>query len=152
MNANTLPALCCLFTIALVSETLIAQSSDPDAPTLLQSKTIKGEHSSGLNDESVHYYTFNVEPGTLTLTLDIKPINKSDAGGFLSWTLMDTKFQTLKTDVLSAQGSADRQVTDMPVTKKRQVILKSEVSGTMTYKIKLEGPVRFIKGKTRKSD
>lgn len=125
--------------ITAFSQTNFAQSSDPDRPTALSKGVIEGSSSGGLSDEKTYYYAFNVTKGTLTLTLDIIPLNKSDGGGFVAWTLLNTKFATLKSDVLSAQGSPGRQVKDMPVTVKRRIIMKIIVSGNMNYKFKLEG-------------
>jgi len=75
----------------------------------------------------------------LTWTLDLTPTNKSDGGGLLQWTLLTPKFEKLKYDNLSAQGSPERQIKDMPVTIKRRVILKIVVSGNVGYEIGLAG-------------
>ena len=123
----------------LPSQGSFAQSTDPDAPTMLTESTIEGMNSSNMSEDNTYYYAFDVNKGTLSLTLDVIPTNKSDAGGLLQWTLMSTKFQKLKYDNLSAQGSPERQMKDMPVTVKRRVILKLAVSGNAGYKIKLSG-------------
>lgn len=60
----------------------------------------------GLSDEKTYYYAFNVKRGTLTLTLDLIPANKSDAGGYLQWTLLNAKFARLKEDVLPLEKRA----------------------------------------------
>lgn len=116
-----------------------AQSSDPDKPEALTNGVINGSSSGGLSDEKTYYHSFDVKKGTLTVTLDITPLNKSDAGGFVAWTLMNTKFVKLKSDVHTAQGSPARQVKDIPVTIKRRIIMKTVVSGNMNYKFRLEG-------------
>lgn len=116
-----------------------AQSTDPDNPTSLSGNTIAGSSSGGLSDTKTYYYAFSVNKGTLTGTFDVTPLNKSDGGGLLAWTFLNTKFQSLKYDNLSAQGSPQRKVKDMPVTVKRRLILKIEISGNANYKIKLEG-------------
>lgn len=134
-----LSAVYSIVSIAILSQTNFAQSSDPDKPTSLVKGTINGSSSGGLSDEKTFYYTFDVKPGTLTLTLDITPLNKSDGGGFASWTLMNAKFAALKSDVLSAQGSPGRQVKDITVTIKRRIIMKIVASGNMNYKFKLKG-------------
>ena len=132
-------ALLPIFLTAILLQTNFAQSTDPDRPTALTNGVIEGSSAGGLSDEKTYYYAFNVNKGTLTLTLDITPLNKSDAGGFAAWTLLNTKFATLKSDVLSAHSSPERQVKDMPVTIKRRIIMKIVVSGNMNYKFKLEG-------------
>lgn len=123
----------------LPSQACFAQSTDPDAPTVLTESAIEGMNSSNMSEDNTYYYAFDVNKGTLSLTLDVIPTNRSDAGGLLQWTLMSTKFQKLKYDNLSAQGSPERQMKDMPVTVKRRVILKLVVSGNAGYKIKLSG-------------
>ncbi len=132
-------ALLLLSLAILPSQASFAQSTDPDAPTLLTENTISGMNSSNLSEDNTYYYAFDVNKGTLSVTLDLMPTNKSDAGGLLQWTLLSTKFQKLKYDNLSAQGSPERQMKDMPVTIKRRVILKLVVSGNAGYKIKLSG-------------
>lgn len=128
-----------IVSMAIFSQTNFAQSSDPDAPTNLTSGTVSGTSSGGLSDEKTYYYAFDVKKGTLTLTLDVIPVNKSDAGGLVQWTLMNTKFANLKYDNLAAQGSPGRQVKDLPVTIKRRIIMKIVVSGNINYKFKLAG-------------
>lgn len=132
-------AIFSIVSIAVLSQTNFAQSSDPDHPSALTKNAINGSSSGGLSDEKTYYYAFNVNKGTLTLTLDITPLNKSDAGGYAAWTLLNTKFATLKTDVLTAHASPERQIKDMPVTIKRRIIMKIVVSGNMNYKFKLAG-------------
>ncbi|HLA95310.1 MAG TPA: hypothetical protein VK612_06285 [Pyrinomonadaceae bacterium] len=128
-----------IVSLCLLTQVSLAQSSDPDAPTQLTNGVIDGSNSSNLSDEKTYYYAFDVKKGILSLTLDITPLNKSDAGGFVQWTMMNTKFATLKSDVLTAQGSPGRQMKDLPVTVKRRIIMKIVVSGKMTYKFKLGG-------------
>ncbi len=133
------PAILFFVLTLIMPQTNFAQSSDPDAPTALTKGVIEGSSSGGSSDEKTYYYTFDVVKGTLTLTLDITPLNKSDAGGYVEWSMMDTKFATLKYDNLSAQGSPERQVKDLPVTIKRRIIMKIVVSGNINYKFKLAG-------------
>lgn len=128
-----------LFLTMIFTAAVFAQSTDPDKPTALTNGVISGSSSGGLSDEKTYYYAFDVSKGTLTQTLDITPLNKSDGGGFVAWTMLTTKFVKLKTDALSAHGSPERQVKDLPVTIKRRIILKIVVSGNMNYKFKLEG-------------
>ena len=140
ITANLFSAACALLLFSILFTTpAFAQSSDPDQPTSLTKGVIEGSNSSGLNDEKTYYYAFEVSRGTLTVTLDLMPTNKSDAGGYLQWTMLTTKFAKLKEDVLTAQGSPQRQVKDLPVTIKRKIILKIVVSGNTRYKIKLAG-------------
>lgn len=118
---------------------VFAQSTDPDHPAAISASTISGNSSGGLSDEKTYYYAFNVTKGTLSLTLDVTPLNKSDPGGLVGWTLLDPKFKQLKYDNLAAQGSPERQMKDMPVTIKRKIILKLTVSGNIDYKLQFSG-------------
>lgn len=123
----------------LLATSAAAQSSDPDKPTALTKGAISGSSAGAMSDEKTFYYSFDVKPGTLTLTLDVIPVNKSDGGGLVQWTLMNTKFAQLKYDNLAAQNSPERQVKDLPVTVKRKIIMKIVVAGNINYKFKLEG-------------
>lgn len=137
-----------IISLATLSQTNFAQSTDPDKPTALTNGILNGNSSGGLSDEKTYYYAFNVQRGKLTFTLDLIPANKSDAGGYLQWTMLNTKFAKLKEDVLTAQGSPERQIKDLPVTVKRRIILKIVVSGNASYKINLEGnAINFGGGK-----
>lgn len=128
-----------LLLLTLLSLPALAQSSDPDKPTHLTGGVVTGSQSGGLSDETTTYYAFEVDKGTLTLTLDVTPVNSSDGGGIVAWTLLDSKFQTLKYENLAAQGSPGRQVKEMPITIKRRIVMKVVSSGNITYKIQLAG-------------
>lgn len=122
----------------LVSSSNLAQSTNPDAPTPLKGGTIIGESTGGVSDKKTYYYTFNVKPGTLTLTTDIDPV-KGTGGGVVYWTYLDTKFKQLRYDAYAAQGSPTRKVNDAKITVKRKIILKLEVEGQMSYKLRFSG-------------
>ncbi|MEO6590654.1 MAG: hypothetical protein ABIP06_15265 [Pyrinomonadaceae bacterium] len=128
-----------IFVLAIFTVSAFAQSTDPDKPISLTKNSIAGSSSGGLSDEKSYYYAFDVKPGTLTMTLDVIPVNKSDGGGLVQWTLMTTKFAKLKYDNLSAQGTEERQVKDLKITIKRRIIMKITVSGNINYKFKFEG-------------
>ncbi|MEO5860564.1 MAG: hypothetical protein ABIR33_16660 [Pyrinomonadaceae bacterium] len=134
-----LPMFLAIAVLVVLAPSIFAQSTDPDKPTVLTGNTISSTNSSNLSEENTYYYAFFVNKGTLTWTLDLTPTNKSDAGGLLQWTLLTPKFEKLKYENLSAQGSPQRQVKDLPVTIKRRIILKIVVSGNVSYKIKLSG-------------
>jgi len=128
-----------VITTMILTQADCAQSTDPDHPTLINGNTINATNTGNLSDDKTYYYAFDVAKGNLTWTLDLTPTNKSDAGGVLQWTMLTPKFDKLKSDVLSAQGSPERQVEDLPVTIKRRIILKIVVSGNVGYKVKLTG-------------
>ncbi len=117
-----------------------AQSTDPDAPTPLKSGAFSGTITTGgLSDSKTTYYTFDVDKGQLEVTLDVSPLNPSDGGGLISWTLLDSKFQQLRFENLAAQGTAQRQVKEIPVTIKRTIIMKVTAAGNADYSFRLGG-------------
>lgn len=128
-----------LFFLLIGLQTNFAQSTNPDTPTNLTSGIIEGTNSGGRTDVKTLYYAFNVVKGNLKITLDVTPNDKNDGGGVVQWTLMNTKFATLKYDNLAATRVAERQVKDLPVTLKRRIIMKITVDGNVSYKFKLEG-------------
>ena len=139
-NTNLLCFACALlFSLLVFTSSALGQSSDPDKPTVLTKNVINGSSTGAMSDEKTFYYAFDVKPGTLTLTLDVIPQNKSDGGGLVQWTLMNAKFAKLKYDNLAATRTPERQVKDLPVTIKRRVIMKIVVGGNINYKFKLVG-------------
>lgn len=132
-------AIFSLLLTMISARTNFAQSTDPDRPTVITGNTVSETNTGNLSDDKIYYFAFDVVKGRLEWTLDLTPTNKSDAGGVLQWTLLTPKFQQLKSDNLSAHGSPERQVKELPVTIKRRIILKVVVSGNATYKIKLAG-------------
>ena len=142
MNIDATMAVKAFLLIALTVfpiQASFAQSTDPDAPTVLAEGIIEEMNSSRMSEDNTYYYAFDVHKGTLSLTLDLMPTNRSDGGGLLQWTLLNSKFEKLKYDNLSASSSPERQMKDMPVTIKRRIILKIVVAGNVRYKIKLSG-------------
>lgn len=147
INSRTLFKTFALFVLTFFPiSAAFAQSTDPDAPTVLTEGVIEGMNSSRLSENNTYYYEFNVNKGTLSLTLDLIPTNRSDGGGLLQWKLLNSKFERLKDDVLSASSSPERQVKDMPVTIKRRIILKIVVAGNVGYKLKLSGTAVNLNG------
>lgn len=135
-RSNLLTTLFSIFVVAIFASASFAQSADPDAPTPLKDGTIIGESTGGASDKKTYYYTFNVKPGTLTLTTYIDPV-QGTGGGVVYWTYLDTKFKQLRYDAYAAQGSPARKVNDAKITVKRKIIFK--VEGQMSYKLKFSG-------------
>ncbi len=144
---NLFSTLSVVILTMILAQTNFAQSTDPDKPTILTSGKIDKTNTINLSEDNTYYYAFDVNKGTLTWTLDLTPMSKSDAGGLLQWTLLTPKFEKLKYDNLSAQGSPERQIKDLPVTIKRRIILKIVVSGNVGCKIKLSGSTVNFGGK-----
>lgn len=127
-----------IISTAILSQTNFAQSTDPDKPTALTNGIITGESTSNLQDDKTYYFSFNVKPGTLTMTVDMNP-DKATGGGTLAWHYLDAKFKQLKYDIYSASGATERKVVDSKVTIKRKIILKIVTGGKFSYKIKFSG-------------
>lgn len=123
---------------AIFGQYAMAQSSDPDAPTRLTDGSIVGESTGGLSDRKTYYFSFDVKPGTLTMTTDMDPV-KGTGGGVIYWTYLTTRFQQLRYDSYAAQGGPVRKMNDAKITVKRKIIFKLEVEGQMSYKIKFSG-------------
>ena len=117
-----------------------AQSTDPDKPTPLTGGQIVDSVTTGsLSDSKTTYYAFNVDKGTLNVKLDVTPLDSGDGGGLVEWTLLDTKFQQLKYDNLAAQGKANRQIKELPVSMKRRIIMKVSAAGNIDYAFTISG-------------
>ena len=127
-----------LLVSVLFTAPAFAQSDDPDKPSALTNGVIEGESISNLQDDKTYYYSFNVKPGTLTLTVDINPV-KGTGGGTLAWHYLDAKFKQLKYDIYSASSASERKVDDVKVTIKRKIILKIVTGGKFRYKLKFSG-------------
>lgn len=138
LRNNLLVILISIISFVIFSNTTFAQSNDPDNPTPLRNGIINGESTGGVSDKKTYYYSFNVKPGMLTLTLDIDPV-KGTGGGVVYWSYLDTKFKVLKYDAYAAQGSPGRKVNDSKITVKRKIIFKLEVEGSMSYKLRFSG-------------
>jgi hypothetical protein len=127
-----------LLAAAVFASQASAQSSDPDRPSPLTNGTIVGESTGGVSDKKTYYYSFNVRPGSLTMTTDMDPV-KGTGGGVIYWTYLDSRFKQLRYDAYAAQGGPVRKVNDAKITVKRKIILKLEVEGQMSYKIRFTG-------------
>jgi len=142
MKTNKLLKIFGLFMMAAffftAPQNVSAQSSDPDAPTRLTDGTIVGESTGGVSDKKTYYFSFDVKPGTLTMTTDMDPV-KGTGGGVIYWTYLTTRFKQLRYNAWAAQGSPTRKMDDAKITIKRKIILKLEVEGQMSYKIKFSG-------------
>jgi hypothetical protein len=72
------------------------------------------------------------------MTTDMDPV-KGTGGGVIYWTYLDSRFKQLRYDAYAAQGGPVRKVNDAKITVKRKIILKLEVEGQMSYKIRFTG-------------
>lgn len=131
-----------LFALVLFSSAAIAQSTDPDNPTVLT----KGEvqwNLSGKGKTVVYYYTFTAGPGVLKITADQK------SGGItgmqnLTWELTDANFNSLSSEDLYGVTTLERKVKEVKLTKKQQVILKVTVTDDVQmFKFQFAGAVAF---------
>ncbi|MBX3170383.1 MAG: hypothetical protein KF760_23455 [Candidatus Eremiobacteraeota bacterium] len=116
----------------------VAQSTEPDKPSPITGGLIEGEVSGNLNDDKTYYYVFYVQKGPFDLTVDIDPI-KETGGGLIRWFYLDSKYNRIKWDQVSAQGNPERRVTSSTALSKQKVILKVVVGGNFRYKMKFSG-------------
>ncbi len=124
--------------IAAFTDPSFAQSTDPDNPSPVTNGVIEGSVSGNLNDDKVYYYVFYVQKGPFDLTVDIEP-TKETGGGLIQWFYLDSKFERIKWDQVSAQGTPERRVMSSTALSKQKVILKVVVGGNFSYKMKFSG-------------
>lgn len=129
-----------LFVFVLSSATALAQSTDPDNPTVLTQNVIQGKNLSDTKTV-VYYYAFTAGPGIVKVTLDFKATIYATN---LDWTLMDVNFNDLGHEFSNADTSGTRKIKELKLNKKQRVILKLEVSRNVaSYKIQFDGAVNF---------
>lgn len=146
MIKNFLKFTVVMIAVLITAANITAQSTNPDAPTRLTNGVIEGINRTAQGEKKTYYYSFDVTKGNLNLVVDLVPPNsQSDGGGVLDWTLMSAKFEKLKWDIKSAQGSPERVVKDYPVTVKRKLIIKVVVGGNLDYKLKFSGSATSFK-------
>ncbi len=116
-----------------------AQSGDPDNPTPLSSKELKG--SLGGADKEL-YYSFLAGPGKVTVTVDIKA-----SEGVASMTL---NFSTEKSaDILvmplASHRGSKREADSFNLDERQTVVMKLASTGSYkgSYQIRLDGAVDF---------
>ena len=123
------------------------RSKDRDNPTPLSSNELTDDLD-GSNDE--YFYKFSAGPGKVTITFEVKA-SGTNAGAHLD--LFDTNSRSILTDVL-AQGvdsGSERVVKSIQLSRLRDIVMRikgiqyGDNGGNGYYKVRLEGPVSFMK-------
>jgi outer membrane protein OmpA-like peptidoglycan-associated protein len=117
-----------------------AASIDPDSPTPLPAKEIKGV---GIKKTLTYYYALNAGAGTVKLTATAKN-SPSGATQALAFGLYDLKANKLCSES-HGNTNADKTITlNCQVEKAQPLILRLDLSEeTIDYAVALEGPVEL---------
>jgi outer membrane protein OmpA-like peptidoglycan-associated protein len=117
-----------------------AASTDPDSPTPLPAKEIKGV---GIKQKLTYYYALNAGAGTVKLTATAKN-SPSGATQALAFGLYDLKANKLCSESHGNTNADKTVVINCQVEKAQPLILRLDLSEeTIDYAIALEGPVEL---------
>lgn len=131
----------CALMLATSSATAIAQSTDKDHPTVVSSNEILGP---GTTEKTDYYYAFSAEPGTVTLTFDVKSDRNASVAGF-DYEVLDAQSKRLASGTLDPLHGAGKRVVDSvkvngPGTQ--QLVLKLTITQSVeAYRVQLGRPV-----------
>lgn len=125
---------------ASLPKPLPAASSDPDNPTPLSAKEIKG---GGIKEARSYYYLLNAGAGVIKLVATAKNA-PSGATNALASGLYDLKANKLCADS-HGNTTADKTITlNCTVDRSQPLILRLDISEeTIDYAVTLDGPVEF---------
>jgi outer membrane protein OmpA-like peptidoglycan-associated protein len=115
-------------------------STDPDSPTPLTTKTLKGV---GLHKTTSLYYGFNGGPGTLTITATAKNVS-SGATNALTVGVYDGHAERLCWDS-AGNSTQDKTFTvSCKLDKAQPLVLRLDLSEeSIDYSVTLDGPVQL---------
>lgn len=117
-----------------------AASTDPDNPTPLPAKEIKG---AGIKQKLTYYYALNAGAGTVKLTATAKN-SPSGATQALAFGLYDLKANKLCSESHGNTNADKTIVINCQVEKAQPLILRLDLSEeTIDYAVALEGPVEL---------
>lgn len=117
-----------------------AASSDPDDPTPLAARELKGV---GLKKQTTYYYTFNAGAGAIKITATAKNA-PSGATQALQFSLLDAKANSICSESHGNTTSDKTVVLNCTIDKAKPVVLRLDLSEeTIDYAIALEGPVEL---------
>lgn len=117
-----------------------AASTDPDNPTPLPAKEIKG---TGIKQKLTYYYALNAGAGTVKLTATAKN-SPSGATQALAFGLYDLKANKLCSESHGNTNADKTIVINCQVEKTQPLILRLDLSEeTIDYAVALEGPVEL---------
>lgn len=135
-----------LFVIGLFSTAAIAQSTDPDNPTMLKQNSIQWKRTKPSKTTLVYYYAFTAGPGTVEITTDQRSVGITGTEN-LSWKLTDAKFKDLGSADFYGVTTSERGVNEVMVSKKQTVILRVDVTeDVQEFKLRFDGAVTFAGG------
>jgi len=117
-----------------------AASTDPDSPTPLPAKEIKGV---GIKQKLTYYYALNGGPGTIKITATAKN-SPSGATQALAFGLYDLKANKLCSESHGNTNADKTLVINCQVEKAQPLILRLDLSEeTIDYTVALEGPIEL---------
>jgi len=125
---------------AAVVAAVPAASTDPDSPTPLPAKEIKGL---GIKRKLTYYYALNAGPGAVKVTATAKN-SPSGATQALAFGLYDLKANKLCSESHGNTNADKTIVINCQVEKAQPLILRLDLSEeTIDYAVALEGPVEL---------
>jgi len=117
-----------------------AASTDPDSPTPLPAKEIKGV---GIKQKLTYYYALNGGPGAIKITATAKN-SPSGATQALAFGLYDLKANKLCSESHGNTNADKTLVINCQVEKAQPLILRLDLSEeTIDYAVALEGPIEL---------
>ena len=136
------PATATMVLVALPMPFAFAQSSNRDQPTPILSNDINGT----LEPQSDFFYSFNADPGDVSIRFDLMPSSGSIAVATLQ--LYDESGnELLNTPLIPTANSraGDRQSVSITIPARQRVLMRiTEGTGYGgTYRVHLEGAIAF---------
>ena len=141
MNFITFRLLAVTFLLQTLTTTipLVAQSTDPDHPTVLTSGEISMDFT---KEKKKYYYTFNASVGEVKLT--------ADAFGSYPWLQISCKvanqdFKTIQSFVWHGRNPVERYVGRVQIQQPQKIILIIDpvMASVGNLKLRVEGAVSF---------
>lgn len=135
-------AVCLLFVAA--SNAALAQSSDFNHPTPLDSDEISGKVGGRTFDS---YYSFAAGPGALTVTVDVKSAGHSTG---ITFDLQDgNRRRLIASTRVQADGGAAHKGAGVRLASRETLVLHlsgADVDGAGTFQVRLSGDVSLSGG------
>lgn len=118
-----------------------AQSLDQDSPTPFTANEVKG---TGTDEKTEYFYSFNADPGEVTVTFDVKADKNASISGF-DYEILNAKGKRLAGGFVDpVRGESKRAVATVSVKGPgtQQLLLKLIVTEFVaTYRVRLGGSV-----------
>jgi hypothetical protein len=127
-----------------LSAPVLAQSTNPNSPTLLTTSVISGRGS--MDREIVYYYKFTAKPGKLAITLDLDADEQKGNTGAATINLQTTSSDSQSTPMITgsaSSGNPSRTFRQIELKSTTPVILVLKLSKGTTagygYRVKIDG-------------